>query len=1005
MAGISVGFLRPVPDPIASQSSVGRAAVRLRWIQVRETQPAMDDAQRQRVDEVLAEAMKKPTEERADYVRDATTGDDAVRDEVLSLLEHIDHDDLLDSKLEIPASVVGGTETVVNPDPTARPGDALDDNTIIDEKYRILQFIGKGGFAYVYLAEELAPLRGRRVAIKVIRPGMQRDDIVARFDQERQTMAMMEHPGIARALDAGTMLSGLPYFVMEYVKGLTIVDYCDENKLDVRARLALFTDVCRAVHHAHQRGVLHRDLKPSNILVGEVDGAPRPKVIDFGVAKALNQRLTDFTVFTTIGAFIGTPQYMSPEQASSAAAELDTRADVYSLGVILYELLTGALPIPRELFIRKSVEEMQRVVREVSVEKPSTRILNEDTSRLRGTDSTHLERTLRQELDWIPLMALRKEKERRYDSALSLAHDIENYLSDRPIIARPDSRWYHLRKALKRYRLEATVAGIVLAALLIGGIGTGIGFVQKSEALEEKAIALDRTQLLLDMREAKALVDEADASWPIHPDSVPAMDAWLERAEALVAREDELSEEYFGTFGWLEPPLAWTPLDPALANRATFLTDYLNDLQDTYDIHNPEAGDIGIERNAVLDVEQPILQQYVDRLTFQAESLLIREPMFSEEEHQFSRLLANIRMLSHPDFGLIDEVRARRDAAAALHTVSLVDHAQRWDDAITSIRNDDECPLYQGLSIAPQLGLVPIGRDPQSGLWEFWHVASGAEPSRDANGVLQINGDTGIVLVLMPGGEFVMGAPAADDGNGFIKPVERYGKAIELAPYFLSKYELNQGQWLRIARAIPSERFFTMRPGSQPLPATRTHPVESITWHDAQRVMSLLDLELPTEAQWEFGARGGTMTLYWTNSDDPSSIHPYENFYDISAARSGVTTTELEPPTYDDGYLRHAPAEAGSPNPFGLYHVLGNVREWTRDPYCGGFAGGIKSMDQTTGAITPAYAMVWKSVRGGSFDNGTRDLRVTRRFNMLPSTGSKLIGVRPSRALDQAKTQ
>jgi serine/threonine protein kinase len=294
--------------------------------------------------------------------------------------------------------------------------------------YKLLQVIGEGGMGTVFMAEQTRPVR-RMVALKVIKPGMDSRQVLARFEAERQALALMDHPNIARVLDAGTTGSGRPYFVMELVKGKPIATYCDEKRLGVRERLELFADMCRAVQHAHQKGIIHRDLKPSNVLVAPYDGRPVVKVIDFGVAKATGQRLTDKTMFTAFGALVGTLEYMSPEQAEVNNQDIDTRSDIYSLGVLLYELLTGSTPLTRQRLVGAALLELLRVVREEEPPRPSTRLseskdLLPSISAQRQTEPAKLTKLVRGDLDWIVMKALEKDRNRRYETAAGLAMDV-----------------------------------------------------------------------------------------------------------------------------------------------------------------------------------------------------------------------------------------------------------------------------------------------------------------------------------------------------------------------------------------------------------------------------------------------------------------------------------------------------------------------------------------------------------------------------------------------------
>jgi eukaryotic-like serine/threonine-protein kinase len=348
---------------------------------------------------------------------------------------------------------------------TERPG------TVIGP-YKLMEQIGEGGFGLVFVAEQQHSVR-RKVALKIIKPGMDTREIIARFEAERQALALMDHPHIARVLDAGATESGRPYFVMELVKGIPIVEYSDQQQLTPRERLELFISVCQAVQHAHGKGIIHRDLKPSNILVAPHDGVPVVKVIDFGVAKAIGQQLTDKTIYTRFTQMIGTPLYMSPEQAEVNALDVDIRSDIYSLGVLLYELLTGTTPFDRKRFATAAYDEIRRIIKEEEPPKPSTRLstMGETLSKVSGqrkTEPARLSALVKGDLDWIVMKALEKDRTRRYETASNLATDVRRFLAEEPIEARPPSAWYRFRKMARRNKTTLTTAGIMAVALILG---------------------------------------------------------------------------------------------------------------------------------------------------------------------------------------------------------------------------------------------------------------------------------------------------------------------------------------------------------------------------------------------------------------------------------------------------------------------------------------------------------------------------------------------------------
>ena len=342
----------------------------------------------------------------------------------------------------------------------------------------------------VFMAEQTEPIQ-RTVALKIIKPGMDTRQVIARFEAERQAVAMMDHPNIAKVLDAGTTDSGRPYFVMELVKGVPITKYCDEKHLPLRARLELFMQVCQAVQHAHQKGIIHRDIKPNNVLVAEYDNRAVPKVIDFGVAKATAQRLTERTMFTEFGQVLGTMEYMSPEQSKFNQLDIDTRSDIYSLGVLLYELLAGSTPFEGKRLHAAAFDEMLRIIREEEPPKPSTRLSSSDTlpsvAANRHTEPARLSKDVRGELDWIVMKALEKDRNRRYETASGFAADIERHLHDEPVEAGPPSAAYRFRKFARRNKGPVLAAALVLLTLVAGILGTTIGLIRAEKARQAEA--------------------------------------------------------------------------------------------------------------------------------------------------------------------------------------------------------------------------------------------------------------------------------------------------------------------------------------------------------------------------------------------------------------------------------------------------------------------------------------------------------------------------------------
>ena len=445
---------------------------------------------------IFAEALEiRSTADRAAFLDRACGDDPALRAEVEALL-HADAraGDLLD----LPEARVA---TMDHPRSGESPGSLIG-------SYKLLEQIGEGGFGVVYMAEQTEPVR-RKVALKVLKPGMDSRQVVARFEAERQALALMDHPNIAKVHDAGTTETGRPFFVMELVRGIPITEFCDQNREGVQARLRLFVPVCQAVQHAHQKGVIHRDIKPSNVLVTLHDGVPVPKVIDFGIAKATGQRLTERTLFTNFAQMVGTPLYMSPEQAEMSGLDVDTRTDVYALGVLLYELLTGTTPFDRERFKTAGYDEIRRIIREEEPARPSTRVSTlgraaSTISASRRTDPHGLRRLFRGELDWIVMKCLEKDRNRRYETASALAADVQHYLSDEPVQACPPSTWYLFGKFARRNRREVLAAGAAAVVTVAGVSGLGVSRALIARALRSETSAKDELGEALERERVEA---------------------------------------------------------------------------------------------------------------------------------------------------------------------------------------------------------------------------------------------------------------------------------------------------------------------------------------------------------------------------------------------------------------------------------------------------------------------------------------------------------------------
>jgi hypothetical protein len=459
-----------------------------------------------------ARKLSEPAEREA-FLDQACGGDSDLRERVDILLSvHVSADELFSECITALRSSAESADSTSSAHDLAQGLGEEQPGAHIGQ-YKIVDKIGEGGCGAVYMAQQEKPMR-RQVALKVIKLGMDTRAVIARFDAERQALAMMDHPNIAKVLDAGATRTGRPYFVMELVRGTRITDYCNQNRLDTRQRLELFIQICHAIQHAHQKGIIHRDIKPSNIIVTVNDGLPSPKVIDFGIAKATQARLTDKTLTTAQNQLIGTPAYMSPEQAGSGGLDIDTRSDIYSLGVLLYELLTGKTPFDPKTLVKSGVDEMRRTLREQEPQRPSAFLSVLASKELsaaafqRRAEPPRLVAQIRGDLDWIVMKALEKERARRYETANGLAMDIQRHLSNEPVMARPPSRAYRLQKLVRRNKV-VFVAGAIVSASLIAALSVSTWMLVREREERQRAVTAERQQARLAQEAELARSNEA----------------------------------------------------------------------------------------------------------------------------------------------------------------------------------------------------------------------------------------------------------------------------------------------------------------------------------------------------------------------------------------------------------------------------------------------------------------------------------------------------------------
>lgn len=790
--------------------------------------------------------------------------------------------------------------------------------------FRLIRRIAQGGMGTVWEAED-SSLR-RKVALKLIRPERVHSKAIALFEREARAGGRLHHPGLVPVFSSG-QARGIHFIAQELVgsghhlaRSLKELDDQQVASDSYHREVAGFiVQVADAMQSAHEAGVIHRDLKPHNILIDR-HGAPR--VTDFGLARIEDEA----TLFSQPG-IVGSYSYMSPEQATGMNEGLDHRTDIFSLGVVLYEMLTGRRPFDGDTH--------DQVLRQIVGDDPPTPQMVR--SRVPG------------DLSVICVKTLEKKPEHRYASMRELAADLRRFLNHEPILARPAGPIRRMRKWMVRHPTRSMSAAIGLVAVVVIAVVLVQLLQARNQAVEERQTAesereqadIERRNVLRlsEVRRLRDLRSDAEALWPVHPDLAAPLEKWLDRAEDIIARLPQ---------------------------------------------HRASLASVRARSSTPDEITSPA------EVTFDR----TEDAWWYETLHELVEDLTAFADRNQPD-SLVVSVEGRLERSRTIAQRTILDLEDEWGEAIISIMDS---PHYGGLEIDEQLGLVPLGEEPQSGLFEFWLPESGDRPERctkDDHDHWILDGEAGIVLVLLPGGTFTMGAQKEDPGGKNFDPIARPDERpmeLTLAPFFLSKYELTLGQWQRVMQTSPS--YYGV---NHPLSVIdgAAHPVESIDWHESREALMRLGLALPTEAQWEYGARAGTDTPWWTGRNE-SELAKAGNLSDqayISTMRTTVVSHD-----WDDRYPLHADVGRFLPNGFGLHDVIGNVWEWcldtiVRDP------SSAREGDGLSGKRDPSSSDQ-RVIRGGCFGDTAVSARSAFRYGDAPTVRASLIGVRPARALE-----